>query len=251
MRNKFKSSFIDALEIISGTFAAIFNPKVKRKSEIMAHISQMSIESLPIIVIATAFAGIVVTGEIAFHMDMALHTVEMIPGFSGQFIFRELGIAIPALLLVAKVGAATTAEVGTMKVTEQIDALKLLGINPVHYLVYPRFIASIVVVTSLTLIAILVTLTCAISFAVLKHGFSFQEYLNSLVPFLTQWDLLNAITKGMVFGAVIPLVSCFYGFRCGAGAEGVGTATTNSVVTSTVLVITLDFLLTYLFSLIL
>ena len=79
----------------------------------------------------------VVTNEIAYHMDLALHTVSMIPGFTGQFILRELGIAIPALLLVAKVGAAITAEVGSMKVTEQIDALKLLGIDPISYLVFP------------------------------------------------------------------------------------------------------------------
>ena len=108
--------------------------------------------------ISTAFAGLVVTNEIAWHMDRALHTVAMIPGFTGQFILRELGIAIPALLLVAKVGASITAEVGSMKVTEQIDALKLLGIDPINYLVFPRFIASIFSGACLVLIAAGVTL---------------------------------------------------------------------------------------------
>lgn len=219
-----------------------------RWNEIAQSVVSMGIGSLPIITLATAFAGLVVTSEIAWHMDTALHTVQMIPGFTGQFILRELGIAIPALLLVAKVGAATTAEIGSMKVTEQIDALRLLGIDPVNYLVFPRFIACIVSIACLTFFAIGITLTCAISVAVLKYHFSVQEYLNMLRHFVGVGDLAAALTKGAVFGAIIPIISCAYGFRCKGGAEGVGTATTNSVVTSTLLVITWDFILTYVFS---
>src|SRR5690606_10774405 len=107
-----------------------------RVREIITAIVHIGVESLPIIMVSTAFAGLVVTTQIAWHMDAALHTVTMIPGFTGQFILRELGIAIPALLLVSKVGAAMTAEIGTMKITEQIDALKLLRIDPIHYLVF-------------------------------------------------------------------------------------------------------------------
>jgi phospholipid/cholesterol/gamma-HCH transport system permease protein len=172
----------------------------------------------------------------------------MIPGFTGQFILRELGIAIPALLLVAKVGASVTAEVGSMKVTEQIDALKLLGIDPVGYLVFPRFVASIVSITCLTLVAISVTLACALLVAVTRYNFSTLEYLNALRHFVGVKDLICALIKGMVFGAVIPVMSCAYGFRCKGGAEGVGTATTNSVVSSTIAVILLDFCLTYIFT---
>jgi phospholipid/cholesterol/gamma-HCH transport system permease protein len=222
-----------------------------RTREIVQHMYLIGCGSLPIILISTAFAGFVVTSEIAHNMDVALHTVEMIPGFSGQFVFRELGIVIPALLLVSKVGASTTAEVGSMKVTEQIDALRLLQIDPVEYLVYPRFVACIVVITCLTLISIFVTLACAISVAVLKYNFSLLEYLNTLTHFVSNLDLVCALAKGMVFGAVIPIISCFYGFNCSGGAEGVGSATTNSVVTSTTIVIVLDFFLTFAFSMIL
>src|SRR5205807_4351364 len=130
----------------------------------------------PVIAVSTGFAGLLVTHEIAYHMDMALHTVQMIPGFTGQFILRELGIAIPALLLVSKVGAAITAEVSSMKVTEQIDALKLLGIDPVRYLVFPRFVASVVSTTCLTVISIFVTLGSAIAMAVIRYHFSWMEY---------------------------------------------------------------------------
>lgn len=222
-----------------------------RPREILGYMYSIGIGSLPIIVISTAFAGFVVTSELAHQMDMALHTVEMLPGFSGQFVFRELGIVIPALLLVSKVGAATTAEVGSMKVTEQIDALRLLQIDPIEYLVYPRFVASVVVITCLTIISIFVTLSCAIALAVLRYGFSTLEYLNALSHFVTSMDLVCALVKGMVFGAVVPIISCFYGFNCSGGAEGVGSATTNSVVTSTIIVIILDFLLTFAFSLVL
>ena len=221
-----------------------------RGREIAHHIVQMGIGSLPIITLATAFAGLVVTTEIAWHMNEALHTIAMIPGFTGQFIFRELGVAVPAALLVAKVGASTTAEVGTMKVTEQIDALKLLGIDPISYLVFPRFIASIISIACLTLISIGVTLACAIAIAVLKYNFSVLEYLNALRPFIGIKDVFGAILKGVVFGAIIPIVSCSYGLECKGGAEGVGTATTDSVVTATVLVITFDFILTFALTLI-
>lgn len=211
----------------------------------------MGIGSLPIITVSTAVAGTVVTHEIAWHMNAALHTVTMIPGFTGQFILRELGIAIPALLLVAKVGAATTAEVGTMKITEQIDALKLLGIDPLSYLVFPRFIAAIISGACLTLISVSITLGCALLVAIYSYNFSAPEFLNEFRHFIGIKDFLCALVKGIVYGAVIPIVSCAYGFRCKGGAEGVGTATTNSVVASTILVISLDFLLTYLFTLIL
>jgi phospholipid/cholesterol/gamma-HCH transport system permease protein len=219
-----------------------------RMPDILASTVQIGISSLPIISVATAFSGLVVTNEIAWHMDKALHTVQMIPGFTGQFIMRELGIAIPALLLVAKVGASITAEVGSMKVTEQIDALKLLGIDPVSFLVFPRFVASVFASACLTLISMAVTLGCAMTVSVYRYNFVGLEFLNALRHFVGPKDLVCALVKGLVFGAVIPVVSCAYGFRCKGGAEGVGTATTNSVVASTIAVITLDFILTFVFT---
>lgn len=219
-----------------------------RWGEIASSIVSMGLGSLPVIGVSTAFAGLVVTVEIAWHMDQALHTISMIPGFTGQFIVREIGIAVPALLMVAKVGASTTAEIGTMKVTEQIDALRLLRIDPVGYLVFPRFIASIISITCLTLIAIGVTLSCAIFVATAQYGFSTLEFLNALRHFVGPRDIVCALIKGAVFGAIIPIISCAYGFRCAGGARGVGTTTTNAVVASTMAVITFDFILTYFFT---
>jgi phospholipid/cholesterol/gamma-HCH transport system permease protein len=238
---------LDIARLLATVLRRVFT-RPWRFREITAAIAQIGVDSLPIIVLSTAFAGLVITREIAYHMDRVLHTVQMIPGFTGQFIIRELGIAIPAMLLVSKVGASTTAEVGTMKVTEQIDALKLLRIDPVDYLVVPRFVASIAALACLTLVAIAVTLACAIAVAVGRYGFNTLEYLNAFRHFVDLKDVAGAVVKGMAFGAVIPIVSCAYGFRCRGGAEGVGTATTNSVVAATVVIIVLDFLLTYLFT---
>lgn len=220
-----------------------------RHQEIFKHLYTMALGSLPIVLIATAFTGIVVSGEMAHHMFLALNSLEMVPGVSGQLIFRELGVIIPALLLVAKVGASTAAEISTMKITDQIDALKLLKIDPVEYLVYPRFIANIISTCCLTLIAIFVGLIFAIIYSFVTYRIFAHEYLNNLALFITITDLICALVKGVLFGAVMPIVSCAYGFCCEGGAEGVGLATTNSVVLSTVIIIVLDFFITYLFSL--
>lgn len=237
-------TFRDVFSLFRETFRRGFE-RHWRWQEITTHTLRSGIESLPIILISTAFTGLVVTYEIAWHMNEALHTINMIPGFTAQFVVRELGVAIPAFLVVANVGASTTAELGSMKVTEQIDALKLLGIDTISYLVFPRFIAGILSMTCLTLIAIFVTQTCAMTVGVIQYHFSFAEYLNTLQHFIGMRDVFCAMIKGAVYGGVIPIICCSYGLRCRGGAEGVGSATTNAVVTSTLSIILLDFILTY------
>ncbi len=217
-----------------------------RKKEIQQAIVKSGIEILPIIVISTCFTGLVITQEIAWHLKESLHAINMIPGFTGQFVLRELGVIIPALLVVANIGAATTAEIGLMKITDQIDALVLLKIDPIGLLVFPRFIASLFSLTCLTMISIFVTLVFATFSAMLKYHFSWQEYLNAVRHFIGFKDVFCAFLKAVVFGAFIPIISCNYGFACKDGAEGVGTATTNSVVVNTLVIIALDFILTYL-----
>ena len=219
-----------------------------RGAEILAAINSIGVGSLPMIVIATTFAGMVTTNMMAWHMARILQSVDMMPGFTAQIILRELGTAIPALLLVSKAGAAMTAEVGSMKITEQLDALRLLRIDPVQYLVFPRFIATIVSCACLTIVAIVVTLGFAVMIAVTKYHFGVMEYVNAMQHYILMKDLIFASIKSACFGAVIPIISCAYGFGCKGGAEGVGTAATNSVVASTVAIIVIDFGLTFLFS---
>jgi phospholipid/cholesterol/gamma-HCH transport system permease protein len=141
------------------------------------------------------------------------------------------------------------AEVGSMKVTEQIDALKMLGIDPIRFLVVPRFVACVVGGFLMTIIANVVCIYAAMIVSQLKLGYSPGSFMMAMRAFVEFEDLLLSGVKGTFFGAVIPIVSCFYGFRCQAGAEGVGLATTKSVVTSSIAIIFLDFVLSWVFTL--
>jgi len=219
-----------------------------RVKEILKQTSHMSLGALPLVILSTAFAGIVMTNEIAWHMDLALHTLTMIPGFTTQFILREIGVAIPAMLIISKVGAGMAAELGGMKITDQLDALKVLKIDLVEYLIFPRWIGCILTLICLTWIALGVTLGCAIFIAVFRYGFNPLEYIQTMRQFVGMEDLICAFVKALVFGVQIPIICCAYGLRCRMGAQGVGFATTQAVVTCTMILIVWDFLITWVFT---
>ncbi len=245
--NRHLRTFYLALQLVKKLFRQIAHGP-HRKLEVMNQMEIIGVGSLPIITIATGFTGLVMTSEIAWHMDFALSNVSMIPGFTGQFVVRELGIAVPALLMVSKVGASLTAELASMRITEQLDAFKLLKIDVVSYHIFPRWIACTVSTICLTLIAIAITIIIAMTTAVTKYHFNSQEYFNTLAQFINSMDLLCAITKSAIFGMVIPPIACAYALKCEGGAQGVGQATTDAVVSCTLAVITLDFILTAIFS---
>lgn len=236
-----------ALELMKKLFRQLSRGP-HRKEEIMNQMEIIGLGSLPIITIATGFTGLVMTSEIAWHMDFALSNVSMIPGFTGQFVVRELGIAVPALLMVSKVGASLTAELASMRITEQLDAFKLLKIDVVSYHIFPRWTACTISTVCLTLISIAITIIIAMLTAVTKYHFNSQEYFNTLAQFINSMDLLCAVTKSAIFGMVIPPIACAYALKCEGGAQGVGQATTDAVVSCTLAVITLDFILTAIFS---
>ena len=175
--------------------------------------------SLSIIVFCVCFAAVVTILESSFHMKLVIQNDSMVPGFAAMLILRELGPVVTALLLTSRVGAGISAEVGSMQITEQIDALKMLGINPIHYLVVPRLIACILGTTLLTIIANMVCLYCAMLVSQIYLGFTQGLFLTAMQRFVGFQDLIFAAIKGASFGAVIPLVSCFCGFKCQAGAE--------------------------------
>ena len=178
--------FATALDLLAQMFARAFRPSswTSRGREIAAAIVQIGVGSLPIVLVCTTFAGMVTTEMMAFHLSKVLQSVDMMPAFSAQIILRELGTAIPALLLVSKAGASMTAEVGTMRITEQIDALTLLRIDPIRYLVFPRFVASILSCTCLTIVAIVVTMSFAVAVAVSRFHFGMMEYVNGMRHYL-------------------------------------------------------------------
>ncbi len=205
-------------------------------------------ESAPIVVLCVCSAAAVTIIESSFHMKIIIQNDALVPGFASLLIVRELGAVVSALLVTSRVGAGLAAEVGSMKVTEQIDALKMLGINPIRFLVVPRFVACVVGGVVLSILANLVCLYVAMLVSEIKLGHSSGSFISAMRSFVSMQDLYFSSIKGACFGFVIPLVSCFFGFRCKAGAEGVGFATTNSVVIISLSIITIDFILSWIFS---
>lgn len=219
-----------------------------RWADIFKQIQFIAIESAPVTIFCLSFAAVVTIIESSYHMKLVIQDDSLVPGFASLLILRELGVVVSALLITSRVGAGLAAEVGSMKITEQIDALKMLGIDPIRFLAVPRFIACIVSGVLLTIIANCVCLYIAMLVTELKLGFTMGNFLQGMRAFVSFKDMIFAMIKGAAFGAVIPIYSCYFGFRCKSGAEGVGLATTNSVVATSVTIIVIDFVLSWIFS---
>lgn len=238
------SSFI---HLVVATLVQLFSHLPRRK-ETFQQLYFVANGSLWTIVFCVTFASIVTILESSFHMKIVIQNDSMVPGFASVLILRELGSVVTALLLTSRIGAGMAAEIGTMKVTEQIDALKMLGINPVRFLVVPRFIASVIGCVILSIIANMVCILAAMIVADQFLGYSIGLFLTTMRRFVDFQDIIFASIKAFCFGIVIPLMSCYFGFNCKSGADGVGRATTQSVVFASVAIIVLDFILSYTFS---
>ncbi len=205
-------------------------------------------ESFWIIVFCVSFASVVTILESSFHMKMVIQNDSLVPGFAVLLILRELGAVVTALLLTSRIGAGYASEVATMKITEQIEALKMLGIRPVEYLLGPRLIASILGTILLVAMANVICILCAMGVSELYLGYPPAMFIGAMRRFVSFQDYVMALVKAGFFGAVIPIVSCYFGFRSRSGADGVGEATTQSVVFSSIAIIVLDFILSLTFS---
>lgn len=219
-----------------------------RPRDILKQFEFVAWQSAPVVVFSVCFAAMVTIVESSYHMKLIVHNDALVPGFAAILILRELGAVISGLLLTSRVGAGLAAEVGSMQITEQLDALRMLGIDPYRFLVAPRLIACVLGGFLLSIIANTVCLYSAMMVSEIRLGYSAGVFLVGMRTFVSFSDLFFAAIKGACFGTAIPLVSCFFGFRCKTGAEGVGQATTNSVVVASVTIIIMDFILSYLFS---
>lgn len=240
--------FLFGLLFFAGkAFARTLTPPYRFK-EVMKQLQTIVWDSAPVVLFSICFAAMVTILESSFHMKMVIQNDSLVPGFAAMLILRELGAILTALLITSRVGAGLAAEVGSMQITEQIDALKMLGFDPIRYLVAPRLLAGIIGCAVLTVVAIVVCLFSAALVTEIKLGSTMGAFVTAMRNFVGMKDLLFAVIKGACFGMVIPIVSCYYGFKCQEGAEGVGLATTNSVVTSSVSIIMIDFVLSFVFS---
>jgi phospholipid/cholesterol/gamma-HCH transport system permease protein len=202
--------------------------------------------SLPVVGLTSIFAGMVLalqsyTGFARFSAEGAIANVVVLS------ITRELGPVLAGLMVAGRIGAAMAAEIGTMRVTEQIDALTTLSTNPMKYLVAPRLIAGFLMMPLLVLVADVIGVFGGYLVAVHKLGFNPSNYLQSTWDFLEFSDVISGLVKASAFGFIITLMGCYHGYNSKGGAQGVGMATTNAVVSASILILCSDYILTEIF----
>ena len=216
-----------------------------RIRHIVSQMSHLGVDSLAIVSLTLLFTGVVFTLQTA-HEFIRFGAQSTVGGIVAIAIGRELGPVLVGVVCAGRVGAAITAEISTMKVTEQIDALKVMAVSPVNYLIVPRMIACMIVVPLLTVFGDIIGVIGGWFVATQYAGISSYLYVNSIKIFATIHDLTGGMIKAIFFGNVIAVLGCYYGLNCPDGAEGVGIATTKTVVASIIAIFILNALLTFI-----
>jgi len=202
--------------------------------------------SLPVVGLTAIFTGMVLalqsyTGFARFSAEGAIANVVVLS------ITRELGPVLAGLMVAGRIGAAMAAEIGTMRVTEQVDALTTLSTNPMKYLVAPRLIAGVCMFPLLVTVADVIGVFGGYIVAIYKLGFNPSIYLQNTWDFLEPHDFFSGLVKAAVFGFIVTLMGCYHGYNSKGGAQGVGAATTNAVVSASIMILSFDYILTELF----
>ncbi len=213
---------------------------------ILRQFLQIGYFSLPVVGLTAIFSGAVLalqsySGFSRFNAESTIATVVVLS------ITRELGPVLAGLMVAGRVGASMAAEIGTMKVTEQIDALRTLSTNPFKYLVAPRVIAGVLMLPLLVLTADIIGVMGGYLVSVHSLGFSSGPYLANTFKFLETIDVVSGLTKSAFFGFVISIMGCYFGYNSKGGAEGVGIATTNAVVSASIVILLLNYIITGVF----
>lgn len=214
--------------------------------QLLRQIIEIGFLTLPVVGLTAIFAGMVLalqsyTGFARFSAEGAIANVVVLS------ITRELGPVLGGLMIAGRIGAAMAAEIGTMRVTEQIDALTTLSTNPMKYLVAPRLIAGTLMLPFVVFIADVIGVFGGYLVAVYKLGFNPSNYLQNTWEFLTALDIISGLVKASAFGFITTLMGCYHGYHSGGGAQGVGKATTNAVVSASILILCVNYILTLLF----
>lgn len=222
----------------------------RRPSElrnILKQMEEVGINSLPVVLVTATFTGMVLALQ-SFSGFQRFQATSFVGSVVALSITRELGPVFAGLMVSGRVGASMAAELGTMKVTEQIDALVTLATNPVKYLVVPRVVAATFVLPVLVIFADLVGIAGGYFVSVYLLGANSYVYTEKTFQYMQLRDIYTGLVKAAVFGCLIALISCYHGFIAEGGAEGVGRATTRAVVTSSMMVLVSDYFMTsYMF----
>jgi phospholipid/cholesterol/gamma-HCH transport system permease protein len=248
-RSKFEQSLFymgEVTDLAVQTVQQLFRRGAIEKSLVVAQFDQIGVRSLSIVIITSTFIGMV----------LALQTAYSLAEFGGKLfigkvvslsLVRELAPVLMSLMVGGRVGAGITAEIGTMKVTEQIDALRALATNPVRKLVVPRVLATTLMFPLLTIVSVCLGILGGLAIAVFTLHLDANFYMRSVIDTVKYNDLASGIGKTFFFGFSTGLIACYNGLRTTGGADGVGRATTMTVVTGAITVLIMDFFLTKLF----
>ncbi|NBE08904.1 MlaE family ABC transporter permease [Paragemmobacter ruber] len=230
-----------AASVIGHIFRPPFYPR-----EFFHALMQIGWFSLPVVGLTAVFTG----GALALQIysgGARFNAEAVVPSIVAIGMVRELGPVLGGLMVAARVASSIAAEIGTMKVTEQIDALVTLSTNPIKYLAVPRVLAATLAVPVLVAVGDAIGIAGGWLVGVNRLGFNSTTYLQNTVDFLETWDVVSGIWKGAAFGFIVALMGCYHGMNSGRGAQGVGTATKSAVVGASVLILAANYILTELF----
>ena len=227
------------------TIRYMFTPPFYYK-QLLTQLIEIGFYSLPVVALTTLFAGMVIalqtyTGFSQFSSEGPVSLVVLIS------VTRELAPVMAGLMVAGRIGASMAAELGTMRVTEQIDALSSLSTNPIKYLIVPRVLAGILMLPVLVLIGDIIGICGGYLIGIYKLEFNATTYLVNTWTYLKTMDIVSGLTKAAVFGFIITILGCYNGYNSKGGAQGVGAATTNAVVSASILILIFNYILTELF----
>ena len=216
---------------------------LSNRKNVTKQMVQVGVNSIPVVLMASCFAGVVVTLQTAYQLENTILTDEAVGSVVVPTLMLEMAALIPGLVLASRVGASIAAELGTMKVTEQIDALETMGLNSVAYLVLPRVLAGLVMFPSMYVASALVSIVAGGMAGEMLGFLSFESYILGARTFFLPFDPVYGMAKSIAFGFLITSISCWKGFHTQGGAQGVGNATTQAVVVSCVNILIADYIL--------
>lgn len=247
------SLFLFNRSLFAETWIFLRHPRRSFKldgSTVLQQFEQIGTLSLPVVLVTALFTGMVLALQAGLTLEVKLKGVTQFMGRTVALPFvRELGPVLTGLIVTGRIGSAIAAEIGTMAVTEQLDALKTLATPPLRYLGVPRLLACVAMLPILTALAVVVGLLGGYLVAHFMLGLPANTYWLDIPEMVGARDLFSGLGKTVFFGGIIAIVSCYQGFRTQGGAEGVGHATTRAVVWSSILILVSDYFLTALFEL--
>ncbi len=232
-----------ATELVADTFLCIIKGQINIKNTIIQMV-EVGYMSFPIVLLTSFFVGMVLALQVGSATANLFNEPVYIGMITGYSLVKELGPVLTSVVITGRIGAAITAEIGTMKVTEQIDALYTLGTNPVRYLAVPRFIACILMLPLLVAISNIVGIYGGLLVSYLTWDIPSTVYIGDILDVMTVQAFLHGFIKSFFFAGILVTVACHKGFQCSGGAEGVGKATTSSVMVTMILMLISDYFLT-------